>query len=1200
MASTIGRIALQPSIVRPGESVCVEVFDLEDNPLDANGVRVTINGVAGARQYFQFPTVGQRRLIILARTATGEVDSAVALLDVTGPPVVFPSIEGAPDIAMIGVSQLPSQPYTAVFTLGTRIDTRTPHSPKLRISSSLLPGKSVGKESLLSRLLSKGQLARAMAANPSAVTRVETRRLINTKNQTAIRPINAKRVRPTPATRRTIATVYNLTNVNLDKFFAPSKTLVQPEYEWDFGDGQTITTRTPVVSHDYFSAIDHAQGLGQFVVTCFIKHAGLTVRRTLTIHSAYAICKRTGTIVPHVTADSFAHKKYTLIRSSFNVHNVENMPITLDRVSITPTSDDPEAVVIPRPFVMLDNAVTIAAGSTSMIGVNIPFVTGVPENGQLRYDIKGFSVVYAGKLGEMPVRCSAVFDIPVAEWGKKPQQIVIPDLPPQERKPWPWELVEESFNAVINPADPLQRPSHAVLDAKTGTLAVSLGPLVSETTKAMSRDVGFRILSTVLAPVAAATNALRLAKVERHSSLRHAATARLAGNLPEGNMKTFSLARSATSANFRPRLSTLAPKLSDVALGLGVHALNGPPVPGFIAEGQVCDPDNLTEEDLTAADAGQLVCQLTTETSDVLMPARWMNARKGDCILSPGGDGIIGGLMLNVQPAQWYSHSGIMTRNYDEITHSTGSQRRLMDHLIGFTADGSDGFEPSVLKYIWPGAITQTVQNSIEGEEFPDPEYDKKYSVSAFGPHSVGVTHNDQFTMIPPLVLKPDPLQETPAVRTALHAIATDARTNAGRPGVKPKYHYRWYCYTDPTIGQGAPEGADAGWAEGTRPSVCSSYIWMHALARGAHLESGQPLVTPTDLEPGDVAKGATVRPTTPDGLYNYSATERSAAAQWLFDTIYNQAYEKAGWFGEILTDGADDVANQFLNAFANDDADGKDSEEWKSVTDADAISPDNMLWWDGPANGGLYGYAEPAIYREPRVESFTVSKWKKVLSRGTIRGTVFGENGPVAAALVQVFDGKTTFSIGNGAYSLNDVPIGEYLLKASCVINGVLFSAQVKVNLNAAELVTDIHLQPPADRYRIAQVFIDFFGRDSETFGDDEIKDPGPEYLELELGPDKLINTASREYKWGGEVRVSYNFTVRLLVNNTIDVEVQGILYEGTSEDTNDLDGQGSLTFQAGVGQTAGATLAITNTQEDDDDAGVLSISVKNVRNNN
>src|SRR5204863_913757 len=158
----------------------------------------------------------------------------------------------------------------------------------------------------------------------------------------------------------------------------------------------------------------------------------------------------------------------------------------------------------------------------------------------------------------------------------------------------------------------------------------------------------------------------------------------------------------------------------------------------------------------------------------------------------------------------------------------------------------------------------------------PDPEFAKTYSVSAFGAHTVGVTHNDQFKMIPPLVVKPDPLQETPAIRTALHAIATDARNDAGRPGMKGKYHYRWYCYSDPKIGLNAPEGPDAGWAEGTRPSVCSSYVWMHAKARGTALETHQALVQPTDLEQKDV--DAAVRPLTPDGLYFYTAAERRKA----------------------------------------------------------------------------------------------------------------------------------------------------------------------------------------------------------------------------------------------------------------------------------------------------------------------------------
>lgn len=1185
MISIIGRIALQPAIVRPGESVRVEIFDHDDNPLNGSAASVSINGVPGALQYLQFPSVGQRRLVVLARDAAGATDRQIALLDVTGAPVEFQSLDKRVDIAMIGVTQLSTHPYTALLTLGSQIDTRSPHLQRIGPSVSARTGLAFAKDSLAARLTDVGALARAMSANPQAMTRVETRRLTHTRARSTVRQANGLRRAPKPATRRAVGAVYDLTHVELGGFFSNGAFAQPLEFEWDFGDGTKDTTRTPLVSHDYFASIDHASGIGQFVVTCRAKHSGITVKRTLTLYSAYAMCKRTGTVVPHVTADVFAHKRYSMLTASFTVHNVEDSPIVLDRLSITATTEDGDAVALPRPFVTLGKPITIAANSASMIGVNVPFLGSNPKVGQLRFDAKGFSVLYAGTVGDLPVRCSAVFDVPVSEWNKKPEQPPITEVPLKERKPWPWELVQDMIAAVVNPVDQVTQPGDALtqpgdilLDTKTGSMAISLGALRHGGTRAQRRAGAVRVLSAVYAPVdTMVMNARRLASP-------------IAAYMSQDNGERV----------IRTNIAILALRLTPKGSGDAVFTLDGPPPPGFIAEGQICDPDNLTEEDLASADEGQLVCQLTDETKDVEMPARWMNARKGDCILSPGGEGIIGGLMLNVEPAQWYSHCGIMTRNYDEITHSTGSKKRLEDHLIGFTSDGSDGFEPSVLKWIWPGAVTQTVQHSIEGEKFPDPEYDKSYSISAFGPHSVGVTHNDQMKMIPPLVLKPDPMQETPAIRTALHAIATDARNNAGRPGIKPKYHYRWFCYTDPTIGQGAAEGPEAGWAEGTRASVCSSYVWMHAKAKNARLETSQTLVTPTDLEPSDVGAGAAVRPTTPDGLYNYSAQERLDAAYWLYDTIYNQAYEKAGWFGNFLTDAADDIANQFLNAFANDDADGKDSEEWKSVTDADAVSPDNMLWWDGPALGGLYGYAEPALYREPRVESYTVSKWKKVLNRGIIRGKIRGETGTVAGALVQVYEGKTTFSGSDGSYVLNDVPLGTYALKSSKVIDGVLYSAQLNTTLNVADLVVDIQLQPPADRYRLAQIFIDFFGRDYETFGDDEIKDPGPEYFELELGPDKLINSAHREYRWGGEMRVVYAITVRLLVNNTIDVQLQGTLYEGTSEDTDDLDGQGGVTFQTGVGQTAGATLTMTNTDEDDDDAGVLSISVKNVRNNN
>ena len=1201
MPALIGRIVLQPTTVRPGATVRVEVLDPDDNPLAGTSAAVSINAVPGAVQYLQFPTTGQRRLKVRVRTPEGETDKQVALLDVAGAPVQFPAPGGLPDIAMIGVTQSLPQPYAAVLTLGSEIDVRSPHLLRIGPDVSPLPGLVFKKDSLPARLASQGGLGALLTASTNALTRVETRRLTGARTRPRGKPGAPKRV--------AVSAIYDLSRVDVaGQLRAPAAPL--QEYQWDFGDGTTAATRTPTVVHDYFAAIDHAAGVGQFVVTCHVKHAAITVQRTLTIQSAYAICKATGTAVPHVTADLFAHKQHNMLTASFTVHNVEHEPMLLDRMSITPHSLDPTALALPRPFVTLGQPITVPARSASMIGVNVPFVTDNPANGHLRFDVEGFTVLYAGSVGGYPVRCSAVFDVPVAEWSKRPQPLKLPQVPGKQKKPWPWEIVQDALARLGNPADGITT-GIPTLDVTTGTLAVTLGPLQALGSKAQTRNAGVRVVSAVFAPIERAMADARMltapaaqfmsAEAERLALAAPAAGTMMIARPPSAPMPApMPTGHGSVAVRADVRL-TPSPRFTLGGLPPIFHTLEGPPLPGFIAEGQVCDPDNITEQEHDLAEDAQLVCQLTDEVKDVLMPARWMNGRKGDCILSPGGDGLIGGLMLHVQPAQWYSHCGIMTRNYDEITHSTGSQKRLMDHLVGFTADGSDGFEPSVLKWIWPGAIRQTVQHSIEGENFPDPEYDKTYSISAFGPHTIGVTHNDQMKMIPPLVLKPDPLQETPAIRTALHAVATDASNSAGRPGIKPQYHYRWYCYTDPTIGLGAPEGPAAGWAEGTRPSVCSSYIWMHAKARSTRLETTAALVTPTDLEATpDLAQGAAVRPTTPDGLYNYSVAERGDAAEWLFDEIYNQAYEKAGWFGEIMTDAADDIANQFLNAFANDDADGKDSEEWQNLTDADAISPDNMLWWDGPSLGGLYGYAEPAIYREPRVESYTVSKWKKVLTRGTVRGRVFGASGPVDGAFVQVYDGKTVFSTGGGHYTLDKLPLGTYMLKASKVIDGVLYSAQVHTNLAVEDLVVDIHLQPPSEKYRVAQVFIDFFGRDYETFGDDELKDPGPEYFELELGPDKTVNTAGRTYKWGGEMRVEYAITVRLLVNNAIDVQVQGTLFEGTSEDTDDLDGTGGLTFQVAMGGTGGSTLTITNTDEDDDDAGVLSISVKNVRNDN
>src|SRR5690348_13943854 len=72
-------------------------------------------------------------------------------------------------------------------------------------------------------------------------------------------------------------------------------------------------------------------------------------------------------------------------------------------------------------------------------------------------------------------------------------------------------------------------------------------------------------------------------------------------------------------------------------------------------EQPVCQPDP------------RVTAQLTGEPPPrAVLPWRIANARKGDLIMCPGGSGgMIGGLLSQIDPAQYFSHMGIMTA--DEV-----------------------------------------------------------------------------------------------------------------------------------------------------------------------------------------------------------------------------------------------------------------------------------------------------------------------------------------------------------------------------------------------------------------------------------------------------------------------------------------------------------------------------------------------------
>lgn len=1176
MGTIIGSIIVTPIKPRRGESVRVEVLDPQGQSLEGGAdVRVTLNGVPGALQWLQFAKAGDHTVVAQAQSGDA-CERETTKLTVEANALMFRStgnVTEAAQIPIMRLTQSQTNPYVATFALGTGYKLGALHPTRVRrVREHKLTDIARTRTRRLSLAERGAARRRVRETTPSMKSPLE-RELSEIAIARDVLP-GREGVR-TSKNRRVETKIYDLGSASVDSVLDRVMKGIKARYEWAFGDGTTAVTTVPYVAHDFFHQLQHAAEPVRFHVSCRVVHEGIEIKRTLNLVSAYALCKAHGTIVPHVTAEIYAHKWLLWFTSSMTVYNVEDVALTLDKQAIVPLSDSPTARETPKSFTKLASPIVLAPKSSTLISVSTPIGGVVPD------DAPGFTLYYAGRAPDgTPVRINSIFEVPLAERDQNPKLpnwggILV-------ARTWPWEEVMVAIEQVRgNPAPHEIAPEKVQLDKVTGTIASTWSGVRDVAKLRRTRIMNDRVMSKRLAPVYSRNLAVEVEAAPLHLA-RGAASRRV--------LKS-------TELPTRPGSHLLFPMS-------GHHSTSpqpqpGPPSAGPIQEGEICDPDNLTEADLATAESKQLVCQLTGDVEEVMMPGRFMNARKGDVILSPGGTGLIGNLLRQVTPSQLYSHSGIMVRNYDELTHSTASEEYIDEYIEA--EEPTDGLPEDMIKYMWPGVVTQPVEAAVSGENYTHPDDGKHYSISSFSAHSVGVTHNDQFVMVPPLVVKPDPLEETDDIRTKLHDVAEAARAMGYRPGGAPKSHYRLYCYTDPTIGQTTTAPATAGWAAGTAPSVCSSLIWMSAKSKNVPLESDQAFVMPADLEAKDVAAGAFVNPATPDGLYTYTAAERLAAGTWLYDTIYYMGYDAAGWLGEVLTDAADDLANQLCNAFTNDNPD-KDSEDWQVQKDANAVSPDNILWWDGPSKGGLYGYTEPLIYREPRKEPYPISRWKKVVLWGNITGTVKFKGEVVVAANVRVYDGKSTITNASGKYTLSKVPLGNYSLTAWKVIEGNYCSITKTINLNAENMTADLELQPPAEDFRLATVYFDFWGEDFEDWPwDNEYTDPDSESVQIELGPDRLINSFSRTYKWGGELRAEYKFTLKLLVGNVVDVQIDCKLYEGTSEGTDDLDGWASLSLQVPMDETRAGTLRVWNTEEDEgEDQGILTVSLKNEQNNN
>jgi hypothetical protein len=625
-------------------------------------------------------------------------------------------------------------------------------------------------------------------------------------------------------------------------------------------------------------------------------------------------------------------------------------------------------------------------------------------------------------------------------------------------------------------------------------------------------------------------------------------------------------------------------------------------------EGDECLPDQeVPSEDM--------VCQLTDEWAWVFVPARIMNARKGDTILSPSGtSGPISLVLHNVDPLQNFAHSGIMVQNFYAIRHSTASDDWLQDEDFfagtAITGDkGTEGLDPDRLKYIWPGPVTQTVDESFNGRWCDDPEGHKKkdgtlktWRIAAFDFYA---KDNGNNLIVEPLVVKPDALIEAaiPAVRNLLHQVAEEAK--------KIKGHYRFYCYTDASISLGdeynAPE-REGWWASGSKPIMCSNFIWLAAksvINPLIHLEGPKEITLPADLEATDVE--AKVDDQTIDGLYFYDSTERKKAGEALYKMYYDIAMEKTFWrFGN---DAPDDIASQICNTFASDwsgeNAEGdhaKDSDNWQETVNGRTVSPADILLWDAPKLEdktimGLYGHAEKLIYRPGRLEWRQVSRWKKVNLNGQLTGQVIRRGVPQAGAFVTA-GGQEILTNGEGRFSLT-VKAGRYSVESRIFADNFEWEGNTPIDVPAGgNAEVTIFLNEPPDWFREVSISGTMTIKDEETF-EDEFATRSKLFKVYRIGAFSTHEQDGWKEKMGGEIRVELSISLDWqMIDSSVNVTCNLKLFEGTTENTDDLDGEKTQTFNIQknvIDQTC--QMFVSNTDENDDDHVDLVLKISNRR---
>ena len=390
---------------------------------------------------------------------------------------------------------------------------------------------------------------------------------------------------------------------------------------------------------------------------------------------------------------------------------------------------------------------------------------------------------------------------------------------------------------------------------------------------------------------------------------------------------------------------------------------------------------------------------------------------------------MIANLLRSVDPAQTYSHSGIMVEDRHKIRHSTASVDWLLTQKAG-DPPGSEGLLEKALKRAWPGTITQWADEALEGAFLKDPS-NVYFELKPF--NSEPVQCGADGPLIPDTILKPPPLVDADPIsgaRARLHAAADAAVAIDG--------HYRFFGYSQPADVLYSAAVVPNDWADGTVGSVCSAFVWRSMQDAGITLEGNT--VETQDVE----ERGAMVDAQTPDGLYVYTVAERAAAAAFIYkrsgrwsprrstgsrtSSRMSPTISATRWSTASASTGAARRSRRSPSAAGCDPNDerAQDSPCWLNEGPGigRAVSPDNMLNWDIAPNGP-YGYREDLAFAIGGYHR--IFRWRAAEGTGTLQGVDHRRRRFRRRYAPVILDGFNIadFADAAGFYKMEGVPAG-------------------------------------------------------------------------------------------------------------------------------------------------------------------------------